>query len=180
MANQKHVAFLPAGGHTSVFIALETPPSERVRRIRLDRGAVSIGNFLPAFHDSFKLYSPPDNSSAIESGNVLAAVHEASSHFDNDQRWLCLFFKNIGMEALKLRLYRIVESSKTSLRAARFYFYWVTVFRPVQNGQTRLISKAEAATLFGVSKQTVERWGQGWQITPAERKTYFRDGTTKN
>jgi hypothetical protein len=54
--------------------------------------------------------------------------------------------KSISVAALNRGIYRVFRGS------------WVSVFRQEQTDQTRLINKSEVAILFGVSKETIDRW----------------------
>ncbi len=62
--------------------------------------------------------------------------------------------------ALSQRLYRVVRG------------YSLSVCRTDQTGPTRLISKREAARLFGVSKQTIKRWVEAGKL-PQPRRSFF-------
>lgn len=71
--------------------------------------------------------------------------------------------KSICVEALNRGVYRVVRG------------YWVSIFRPEQTGQTRLVNKREVAILFGVSKQTIDRWVNDGKL-PQPRRSAFSAG----
>jgi predicted DNA-binding transcriptional regulator AlpA len=68
--------------------------------------------------------------------------------------------RSICVEALNRGIYKVVRGS------------WVSIFRPEQTDQTRLITKREVAILFGVSKQTIDGWVKDGKL-PQPRKSAF-------
>ena len=68
--------------------------------------------------------------------------------------------RSICVEALNRGIYRVVRGS------------WVSIFRPEQTDQTRLINKREVAILFGVSKQTIDGWVKDGKL-PQPRRSAF-------
>ena len=68
--------------------------------------------------------------------------------------------KSISVAALNRGIYRVVRGS------------WVSVFRPEQTDQTRLINKSEVAILFGVSKETIDRWVKDGKLPQPKRNVF--------
>ena len=64
------------------------------------------------------------------------------------------------MEALNFSIYRVVRD------------YWTSIFKLKQSRQTRFITKTEVAILFGVSKQTIDRWVKDGKL-PQPRRSAF-------
>ena len=68
--------------------------------------------------------------------------------------------RSICVEALNRSIYGVVRD------------YWRPISRQKQSDQPRLMNKSEVAIMFGVSKQTIDRWVNDGKL-PEPRRSLF-------